>query len=147
MILYRINLSNGYFDGTLEYPDDPEEIMGIPYGTARKATPDIPEGHYAVWNGSGWDLTSSPPPPYVEPEIRLRVDAFYDRFGDTKYDILFSTDPEVQALVQKTREYSYINPKHPDVIAGVEFLLSKGFVFDTDRVLNTVLSPGEEYTS
>ena len=61
MILYRIG-GNGYFDGTMEWPDDPEEINGIPYGTTKTATPEIPEGSYAVWSGSGWYLIQTPPP-------------------------------------------------------------------------------------
>lgn len=67
MILYIIG-SNGYFQGTMEWPDDPEEIRGIPYGTTKRATPEIQEGFYAIWNGSGWTLTSNPPPPEVTEE-------------------------------------------------------------------------------
>ena len=32
----------------------------------RTAVPDIPEGYYAVWAGSGWRLTTSPPPVFVD---------------------------------------------------------------------------------
>lgn len=62
MILYVIG-SNGYFQRTMEYPDDPDNINGIPYGTTKKAVPDLSEGQYAVWNGSGWDITLNAPPP------------------------------------------------------------------------------------
>ena len=62
MILYIIG-DNGYFSGTMPWPDDPEEINGIPYGTTRREVPEIPEGMYAVWMGSGWYLTPIPPPP------------------------------------------------------------------------------------
>lgn len=64
MILYIIG-DNGYFNGTMEWPDDPEEIYGIPYGTTKREVPEIPEGMFAIWNGSGWDLTDVPFQPIV----------------------------------------------------------------------------------
>lgn len=65
MILYIIG-DNGYFNGTIQYPDDPDDIYGIPYGTTKKEVPEIPEGMYAFWNGSGWDLINNPPPVIIE---------------------------------------------------------------------------------
>jgi hypothetical protein len=64
MLLYIIG-ENSYFQGTMEYPDDPDEIYGIPYGTTRTPTPEIPEGMYAYWVGNGWELTDAEPPPIV----------------------------------------------------------------------------------
>lgn len=56
MIVYRI-LENGYFGGTEEYPDD----GGIPYGTTRTEVPFIPEGSYAFWAGTGWNIIDTAP--------------------------------------------------------------------------------------
>lgn len=64
MILYVIG-SNGYYQGTMEYPDDPDNINGIPYGTTKKAVPNLSEGQYAVWNGSGWDIALNAPQPEI----------------------------------------------------------------------------------
>lgn len=64
MILYQIG-NNGYFEGSLQYPDDPDDIFGIPYGTTKQAPPDLDEGEYAVWTGSGWSKTTVPPAPVV----------------------------------------------------------------------------------
>lgn len=61
MILYIIG-SNGYYQGTMDWPDDPNDEFGIPYGTTKKFPPIISEDEYAVWNGSGWDITTTPPP-------------------------------------------------------------------------------------
>lgn len=63
MKIYQI-LENGYFGGELEVPDG---TQGIPLYTTRTATPEIPEGKFAFWNGQGWDLVDAPPPvPVVE---------------------------------------------------------------------------------
>lgn len=59
MLIYKID-SNGYFSGTEEVPDD---TVGIQLGTTRTAIPEIPDGMYAKWVGTGWELTDQPPPP------------------------------------------------------------------------------------
>lgn len=61
MILYLIG-NNGYYQGTREYPDDPDNIYGIPYGTTKKAPPELEVGQYAVWAGSDWYTTYNLPP-------------------------------------------------------------------------------------
>lgn len=144
-MIYKINIGNGYFDGAMEFPDDPEEVLGIPYGTTRKAPPEIPENHYAVWSGSDWYLTSSPPPIVTPQTIRIRIDSFYDRFGDAKYDILFSNDPEVKAIVEDSRQYASIDLNDSRVLPVVETLQNKGFQFDIDKVMNATLLPEEQY--
>lgn len=67
MILYIIG-SNGYLQGTLEYPDDPDNIYGIPYGTTKRVPPELNEGEYAIWNGAGWSVTNVIPPEIVPPK-------------------------------------------------------------------------------
>lgn len=57
MLIYKI-ADNGYFDGTLEVPDD---TAGIPLGTTRTPAPEIPDGMHAKWTGAGWELTAEPP--------------------------------------------------------------------------------------
>ena len=69
MILYIIG-PDGYYQSTMSYPDDPDEINGIPYGTTKRAVPEeLSENQYAVWNGAGWDLTNNPPAAVVEEEV------------------------------------------------------------------------------
>jgi len=66
MRIYKI-LENGYYGGYLDVPDD---TQGIPFGTTRTEIIDIPENNFAKWTGSGWSVTSNPPPPeIVEVEI------------------------------------------------------------------------------
>ena len=143
MIIYKIDLNTGYYAGTMEVPDDPDDIYGIPYGTTKKAPPNT--ANYAVWNGSGWDAIAYPPPKPAPIIAFIKVDAFYERFGQTKYNIIFSEDPEVKAYVQRTRSVSYIDLNDPEVSAGVDRLLELGFVFDKETVLNLILSPEEQF--
>lgn len=58
MNIYRI-LENGYFGGVTDVPDG---TKGIPPGNTRTPVPEIPDGHYAVWHGRGWSLTTVAPP-------------------------------------------------------------------------------------
>lgn len=145
MILYIIG-SNGYFQGTMEYPDDPDEVNGIPYGTTKRAVPEeIPENEYAVWNGSGWYITDTSPPVPLPPQYFIKVTAFYDRFGPSKYDILFSTDEEVQGYITTSRSLGYINLEDPELNNIVNILLEKNFSFDKDKVLSLDISEEERY--
>ena len=57
MIIHKIE-TNRYYGGTLEIPN---ESIGIPLWTTRTAPPEIPNGFFAIWNGGGWDLTTTPP--------------------------------------------------------------------------------------
>lgn len=143
MILYIIG-NHGYFNGTMQYPDDPEEIYGIPYGTTRKPVPEIPPGSYAVWDGKGWYLTTNPAPEIKE-TFYIKVNAFYDRFGDIKYDILFTEDEEIRGYIDKTRQLVYIDLTNERLIQSVNQLIEKGFVFDIDAVLSLNISENERY--
>lgn len=77
MLIYVIG-ENGYYGGSYEVSED---TQGIPLGTTRTEVPSIPEGSYARWNGSGWDLTDIPPsapvaysepiPEPVDPTVEL----------------------------------------------------------------------------
>jgi hypothetical protein len=66
MLIYKINQSTLYYDGTIEVPDDPKKMYGIPFGTTRTEPPEIPNDHYAVWSGSGWIITDIPSITQVE---------------------------------------------------------------------------------
>jgi len=70
MIIAKI-LSNGYFGGLLDLPDSD----GIPYGTTRTLPPEIPEGYYAIWSGTAWNLTTVMPSPIQDvitiPDIQV----------------------------------------------------------------------------
>lgn len=68
MKLYLIS-ETGYFNGTIEVPDDPGNVNGIPYGSTRKEVPAIPDGMYCIWNGTGWDLTPIPPTLPIDNEV------------------------------------------------------------------------------
>jgi len=58
MKIYKI-LENGYYGGYIDVDDN---TIGIPYGTTRTEIIDIPENNFAKWTGSGWVVTSNPPP-------------------------------------------------------------------------------------
>lgn len=62
MIIYKIDQTNGYYAGTMEVPDDPDNIFGIPIGTTKKTPPELKDGEYAVWEGSNWYISLNPPP-------------------------------------------------------------------------------------
>lgn len=145
MILYRINQDSRYYEGSFDVPDDPERIYGIPLGTTTTQPPDLSENQYAIWNGTGWNVTTIPPPPPQIPIIPIKINSFYDRFGDIKYDILFTEDEEIKAYIQETRTLSYIDLNNPRVSEGLNILLNKGFVFDPEVVLNPVLLESERY--
>tara|TARA_B100000497_G_scaffold43912_1_gene51019 strand:- start:6616 stop:6852 length:237 start_codon:yes stop_codon:yes gene_type:complete len=68
MNIYKIK-ANKYFGGTIIVPDS---VRGIPLFTTRTAPPEIPEGHYAIWNGRGWSLTTNAPP---VPNSNIDVDS------------------------------------------------------------------------
>lgn len=145
MIIYKINEQTGYFDGIMEILDDPENIFGIPYGTTKKSPPQLSANEYAVWNGSGWDITIISPPAPKSIILPIKTTAFYDRFGDVKYNIIFSTDPQVQNIVQQSRTYSYLDLNSPDLINYVEALFNMGFDFDINQVLNKYITEEELY--
>lgn len=147
MLIYKINQQNRYFEGTLEVPDDPNNIYGIPYGTTRKPTPILEEGQYAVWNGSGWDIVTTPPPEeiVIPPPTTIKVNAFYDRLGEAKYDILLSTNPEVQGYVQQIQNSQYVDLNDPNIINIVNRLVELEFNIDSTVVLNPIINPNEVY--
>lgn len=80
MLLYIIG-NNGYYQGTMDWPDDPDEIYGIPPGTTKKAVPELVENEYAFWTGSGWIVTDTSPmivpvtPPKQVPESITKYQA------------------------------------------------------------------------
>lgn len=57
MKIYEI-LQNLYLGKILDHPD---EDPGIPIGFTRTPV-DVPEGMWAIWTGTGWNLTDQPPP-------------------------------------------------------------------------------------
>jgi hypothetical protein len=66
----------------MDWPDDPDEIYGIPPGTTKKAVPELSENQYAFWMGSGWIVTNNPPqmnvsttPPKEVPESITKYQA------------------------------------------------------------------------
>jgi hypothetical protein len=146
MILYIIG-PDGYYQGMMNYPDDPDEVNGIPYSTTKRSIPEqMTEGQYAIWNGSGWDLTNSAPPAPFQPQYFIKVSSFYDRFGPSKYDILFSTDEEVQQYITTSRTLGYINLEDSELIRIVNTLLEKNFSFDIDKVLSLDILEEEKYS-
>lgn len=100
MILYIIG-SNGYYQGTMEWPDDPNDQFGIPYGSTKKAPPIILEGQYAVWNGSGWDLTTTPPP---EPVVIKDVPEFITKYQAKMALLQVGLYESVETYVQNSND-------------------------------------------
>lgn len=73
MKIYQI-LENLYYGGEIEVPDG---TQGIPLYTTRTAPPEIPNGMFGRWNGSGWDVTDQPPPmdlPIVDPAPEITTE-------------------------------------------------------------------------
>ena len=62
MKIYQI-LPNLYLGQVLEVPDNQP---GIPLGYTRTIAPDIQDGQFAVWQGTQWSITTTPPVPVVE---------------------------------------------------------------------------------
>lgn len=56
MKIYQI-LPNQYLGEILEYPDSEP---GIPIGYTRTSI-EVPEGLYAIWMGTFWQITENPP--------------------------------------------------------------------------------------
>ena len=75
MKIYQI-LKNGYLGNITEVPDG---TLAIPMGNTRTVPPEIPAGSYAIWQGTEWGLTATPPQPVVQVQ-------------DT------GTDPRIQAV-------------------------------------------------
>ena len=79
-----------------------------------------------------------------QPIVRhISVGAFYDRFGDQKWPILSSTDPSVQGLIKDTQVRKYIDLDSPQLPAGLDMLIAKGFAVDKDAILNAPIQPNE----
>lgn len=102
MILYIIG-SNAYYQGIMEVPDDPNDIYGIPFGTSKKAPPELAEDQYAVWNGSGWDATTTPPPEPVPvkdvPQVITKYQAKMALLQDGLYE-------SVEQYVSNSNDYA-----------------------------------------
>ena len=59
MKVYQI-LPNRYYGGELLLPDG---TRGIPARTTRTPPPPAGTDQYLIWNGNGWLLTNTAPPP------------------------------------------------------------------------------------
>lgn len=101
---YRI-LENGYFGGIEYYDGD-----GIPYGTTRTPVIDIPDGYYAVWTGTAWQLTDVTPPPIVLkfPDVQA-VSMRQARRILFQYDMLSQIDIYISSLPSPDKELAQID--------------------------------------
>lgn len=102
MILYIIG-NNGYYQGTMEWPDDPNDEFGIPYGTTKKAPPIILEDQYSVWNGSGWDVTITPPATITPTK---EVPEFITKYQAKMALLQFGLYELVESYVQNSSDYA-----------------------------------------
>ena len=97
--------------------------------------------------GPGWlydaatGLFSAPGVEPVTSKRHISVGAFYDRFGAAKYAILADTNPTVQALIKDTSVRSYIDLDRPDLLMGLQMLVSAGHAVDPAAIL--AADPGE----
>lgn len=83
-----------------------------------------------------------PPAPPPEPR-HISVGAFFDRFGAAKWEILSSTDPLVQAMVNDTSVRTYIDLDRPDLLQGLVMVQSKGFDIDPQAIVSAEIQPSE----
>lgn len=143
MILYIIG-SNGYFEGTMEWPDDPDDIHGIPFGTSKKSPPELTEGQYAVWNGSGWDLTTTPPP---EPVPVKDVPEFITKYQAKMALLQVGLYESVEQYVSSSNDYAlkiswydatnFYRNNHFIALLAAEFNLTQDQVDDLFILGNT----------
>lgn len=100
MILYIIG-NNSYYQGTMEWPDDPNDEFGIPFGTTKKAPPELLEGEYAAWGGTDWYVTVMPPPPPVPEKI---VPEFISKYQAKMALLQVGLFEQVEAYVQASND-------------------------------------------
>ncbi len=108
MIVYRI-LPNGYFGGIETIEDD---SGGIPFGTTWTPVPNIPEGSFAEWNGTGWTITDIPPVDEsllnVVPDVQV-VSMRQARYVLFKYGYLDSVSVYINQLPSPDKELAQID--------------------------------------
>jgi len=102
MILYIIG-SNGYYQGTMEWPDDPNDMFGIPFGTTKKAPPALAEDEYAIWSGSDWIMTTTPPPIPVPVK---EVPEFISKYQAKMALLQAGLYEQVEAYVANSNDYA-----------------------------------------
>ena len=77
---------------------------------------------------------------------RIKVGAFFNRFGDDTIPLLASTDALIQAWVKLAMAQEYIALDSPKVAGGIDVLKTKpGFNINKDAILNTPPSAAELY--
>ena len=99
-MIYAIG-RQGYWTGASREIGDRD---GMPRGWTRRPVPDLTPDEYAIWNGSGWNVTAVPPPgPVIAPADvraerarRLALGFEYD-FGDDRDIHRINTTPEDMA--------------------------------------------------
>lgn len=96
---------------------------------------NYPDGNYR-------EVAAPTPAPTPEPR-NISVGAFYDRFGDQKWPILSSTDSAVQGLIKDTQVRKWIDLDSPQLPAGLDMLIAKGFPVDKDAIINAPIQPNE----
>jgi hypothetical protein len=133
MIVYRIS-ENGYFNGTEEYPDD----AGIPFGSTRTEVPFIPEGSYAIWTGTGWNITDTPPPgqqitaPAV-PDV-ASVSMRQIRRILFQYDMLSQVEIYISSLQSPDKELAQIDWEYATQVSKESEFLQQVFTqLNTDQ--------------
>jgi len=73
----------------------------------------------------------------------ITVGAFFDRFGDQKYPILSSADPNVKALITDCTVREYIDLDSSTLPGGLQMLVDAGFTIDPDAVLSAPVQDSE----
>lgn len=118
----------------------------IPRNWTHIAPPDGPGYH--IFDGVKWftrDEYPYLPQTKLEPEKRhITVGAFFDRFGDQKWQILSSDNPLVSALIQDCSVRKYIDLDHPSLETGMDILVDAGFTIDPEAVLGNPIEDIEK---
>lgn len=79
----------------------------------------------------------------------INVGSFYDRFGAYKLPILASEDAFVQAIIKDTavRKYIDLKGRRSELEQALMLLQSKGFLVDSEAILNNKPTETERYGS
>jgi hypothetical protein len=99
------------------------------------------------WTGEAWVMAEyAAPAPLPAPSTaprRITVGAFFDRFGQYKWEILADQDAQVHAVVLDATVREFIDLDNPQLPDGLAVLIHAGHSIDPDAVLNDPVQPHE----
>lgn len=136
-----------YFDDAGWHSADPIEGRSTRVQLPADALAD---GFGWNWTGHAWAALPLVPPEVAAPELpqgprRIKVGAFYERFGDQMLTILASEDPVVKGMLAycTAKTQDGLDMDSPIVKRGVSMLKQKWPSLDVDAILTAPLRTEE----